>query len=163
MPEETPTAVATNPAALAEQLAACLADSLETMAFITLQPADGSSPAVPNEPVRVSIQVRGPMRGVVEIAAPMELGAQLAANIIEPGAVPPDAAAQNADALRELANVVCGCFLRASAPPGCEMELPALEPIDAEEWRSLTADRGTVVVDAEGSLVAVRTMLALAC
>lgn len=159
MPEAI--AISTDPAVLAEQLASSLADSLEAMAFITLQPADPSAAAVaPAEPVRLSILVRGPMRGVVEIAAPRALGLQLGANVLEPGATPSLEAGD--DALRELLNVVCGCFLRNAMPPGCEMELPSLRPMSPEQWIDFTSGRGAMTVDAEGSLVSVRTALVAA-
>jgi hypothetical protein len=157
-----PATLAANPAVLGEQLLACLAESLEAMAFITLMPVDAACPLpAPTDPVRVGIRVRGPASGTVEIAAPCELGAQLAANVMEPGFIPADAAAANADALRELMNVVCGSFLRSNAPIGCEMELPTLSSMNASEWEAFTGRPGTIVVDAEGSALAIRASLSL--
>jgi hypothetical protein len=166
MPEtiETPHACDVQAASHAQILVESLSDSLEAMAFISLMPLEDSvpPPAAPNDPVRLSLLVRGPFRGMVELAAPLSLGSNLAANIFEPGTVATDSPEVAADSLRELMNVVCGRFLRGISRDGCDMELPLLKPMSAEQWQSFVTGPGTAVLDAEGSPIAVRATLVAA-
>lgn len=102
-------------------LLAALAEALETMAFIAVEPAPDNAPA--DDALQVALDFSGLLDGRVSLSAPAALGALIAANLaaLEPDAVSP---AQAADALRELANITAGLLLRQLC---ADHEMPQLQ------------------------------------
>src|SRR4051794_30613834 len=86
-----------------------LAEALETMAFISIEPAFDQTACT--NPLQVLLNFSGSVSGQLSLCAPPALGMAIAANLaaVEPEAV---SAEQAADALRELANVTAGLLLR---------------------------------------------------
>jgi hypothetical protein len=146
----------------AEQLVASLAQALETMAFVSALPPDQASGGAmrPTRAVLVSISYSGPSRGRLELVACESLGRTLAGNILGVEADDPDAVARVSDALGELLNVTCGLLLaaRTSERRGrYQMAVPQVRPFVAEqEWDVFTRSPGCQVLDAEGTLLAIR-------
>lgn len=136
-------------------VAESLAHSLES-AFISIAPAEPPY-AAPDGMTLVRIAFTGPVCGALEMLAPRGLGALLLSNVIGEDSSTVSAA-QADDALKEIMNVVCGSLLRGT--PGAqqfEISLPTVAPVDDEQtWSDFVASDNAVVIDAEGSLTAVR-------
>jgi hypothetical protein len=134
-----------------------LVDSAETMAFVSLVPAELPC-GVPSEALLVSIAFTGPFAGRVELLAPEAFGALLAANMLGCEPSDPDAAGRAVDALKELMNVTCGDLLRKIGQAGgFEMGLPRVEKlVDAAGWGPYLKSNAGSAFDAEGHLVAIR-------
>ena len=141
-----------------DTLVEVMLNALETMAFVTLMPAE--QPYARGEELRrVSIDFAGPPgRGSLQVVAPAALGRLLVANLM--GISPEDeqAASGADDALRELLNVACGTLLRQwtahSAEP-VEMGIPRVEGF-ADDWDQLARCDGVHVLDADGHVIALR-------
>jgi hypothetical protein len=135
-----------------------LADSAETMAFVSLMPPDGPC-ALPLDLLRVSISFTGPLTGSLELIAPAAFGALLAANMLGCDPSDPDAVTRSTDAMKELMNITCGDLLPkiVDGPPrGFEMGLPHIEPLeDRPGWEAHLAAEPGNLFDAEGHIVAV--------
>jgi hypothetical protein len=143
-----------SPTALLESVA----EALQTMAFVMVEPA----PAAPPPPApadgnvyAVSFQA-GAAAGEVQIAAPRALGELLAVNMlaVEPGSA--EALQRADDILKELCNISAGLLLRRWDAPladSAEMSLPACRPVDAAGWADFA--RSGIVFLAEGLPVAV--------
>jgi CheY-specific phosphatase CheX len=112
--------------------------------------ADGQAP---DGSLHAAIVFSGPTRGTMELAAPMDLCAELAGNLLglEPGH--PDAAANAADALKELLNVACSHYLSAAhgSGPVFRLSVPVVTEIDAARWATLAASDTAVVLDVDGT------------
>jgi hypothetical protein len=136
-----------------------LADSLETMAFVALMPAE-----VPTEPPAelriIAIHFVHGEPAQLELAAPRAFGQMLSSNIL--GVEPDDEAARTGadDALREVVNVTCGNLLnRAKRENGAplRMGLPKVQKIEpALAWKSFTTDPSAFVLNADGHTIAIR-------
>lgn len=142
-----------DPAALLESVA----EALQTMAFVMVDPAPADlAPPADGSVYAVTFQASS-AAGEVQIAAPRALGELLAVNMlaVEPGS---EEALQRADdILKELCNISAGLLLRRWGPPladTAEMSLPACNPVDAAGW-SHFARAGAAVFLAEGFPVAV--------
>lgn len=135
-----------------------LLEAMETMAFVSLLPAEDGAPP-PSEARLVRVAFDHPRQGSIELVAPRALGHLLAANQL--GLTPDDPIAQAAgdDALCELVNVTAGAVLRrAEVSPAerFEMTVPRIEPFDAaRQWDSYIAGPGVHVLDAEGHTIAI--------
>ena len=143
-----------------EILLEALAEALETMAFISPEPAaEGMAP--PAESECLSIHWTGCGGGELQLATTRQFGELLAANILalEPGT--PEAAQRAADALKELCNITTGALLaRLSESPeeALEMGLPSVRTMaDAATWQQFVGQPRTVMVLAEGQPLAART------
>jgi chemotaxis protein CheY-P-specific phosphatase CheC len=136
-----------------------LAESTETMAFVSLMPAEQPCP-MPEDLLRVSIAFSGPFSGSLELAAPLSFGATLAANMLGCEATDPNACSRAADAMKELMNVTCGDLLARLADgklKGFELGLPTVEPLsDRADWESYVTTTPENVFDAEGHFLAIR-------
>jgi hypothetical protein len=145
------------PAEAAPIVAQSLADSAETMAFVSLVPAE--SPLVPApEALLVRIPFTGPFNGSVELLTPEAFGALLAANMLGCEPTDPDATGRAVDALKELMNVTCGDLLsKIGQAGGFEMGLPLVEKLtDTSAWQDYLAQYPGAAFDAEGHFVAIR-------
>lgn len=102
-------------------LLSALAEALEIMAFIAVEPAPDDAPA--DGALQVALDFAGAITGRVNLSAPAALGTIIAANLaaLEPDSVSP---AQAADALCELANITAGLLLRQLC---ADHEMPQLQ------------------------------------
>ena len=101
-------------------LMSALAEALETMAFVTINPEFDLTGCVTL--LRVSLAFSGVIAGQLTLCAPRALGSVIAANLtaVDVESVTPENAA---DALRELANITAGLLLRQVCSPE---EMPQL-------------------------------------
>jgi len=110
-----------------ETLLAVAERAMEDLAFLLPVPAD-SPPAVPPDAVTAAVAFEGPICGTLVLRVSPEMLPALAANMLglDPGA--PPSADQQQDALKELANVVCGNLLPAlaGAEPVFNVRAPVL-------------------------------------
>ncbi len=136
-----------------------MAESLESMAFVSLAPIDGPPPPLGSDAVAVRLAFDGPCRGELAIVAPRALGRLLVGNVAG-GAGCADAAAD--EAIGEVVNVTCGRMLREFGGGRFAMGLPWAAPVSADDgWVLLPMGPGMepaeqVVVDAEGIPVGLR-------
>ncbi len=137
-----------------------VAEALETMAFVAPMPAEPD--ALPTAPAIVArIEFSGPMRGVLELAGPQQLGNMLAANVLGIDSADAEAQAKGLDALRETVNVACGVLLGKLPTDGqrFEMNVPQIVDFDpATQWREFVSG-GSMILDADGCVLAVRVRL----
>lgn len=147
-------------------LAGAVADAIETMAFVTLEPtlAPQGDPRVADlKLVQIDFSGHG-VDGTLDLLVGAGLGASLAASIAGEDAGPGESDPRGDDALRELANVACGAVLRSLASgverPRFSLALPTLRPLAGEggapEARAVLDDPDTATFDAEGFLLAAR-------
>jgi CheY-specific phosphatase CheX len=140
-----------------DALLAALADALETMAFVSLAPADPSAAAAtpPADPLRIRIGFAGPARGSLEMIAPRALGRLVLSNAR--GDAPDDVSDPEAeDALRETMNVWAGALFRVEAGDDqFDITLPAAAPAAPADW----PPPGAQIVETECGPVAVRCVL----
>lgn len=138
-----------------------LAESAETMAFLSLLPAEQPF-AMPDQMLCVRIGFAGPTPGTLELAAPESFGALLAANMLGCDPSDADASARAVDAIKELINVTCGAMLSrltGGQGHGYEMSLPAVEPLEnRSDWEELLNHDPGCAFDAEGHFLAVRVI-----
>jgi hypothetical protein len=109
--------------ALSRKLVEVTADTLERLAFMFAFPAE-SAPAMDGERLEtVRVEFNGPFCGGLELSLPAATLAELAVNMLgaEDGESLPTE--QQHDALKELANVVCGNLLPVLAGDGAEFQL----------------------------------------
>lgn len=133
-----------------------IAEALQTMAFVMVEPAEGALPA-PADARVYAVAFRGPgAAGEVQIAAPRGLGELLAVNMLalEPGST--EAAERAEDVLKELCNISAGLLLRRRGPAvadSVEMSLPASRDLPPALWADFVV--GAVVFLADGFPVAI--------
>jgi len=104
-----------------------------------------------------SMEFSGPVCGTVGIEAPVEVCAELAANILgvemDESLSPEDAG----DALQELLNVICGQSLTAlyGDEPVFDLSIPRLEEVGCVDWEMEMAVTDTIglLVDEEPVLI----------
>lgn len=137
-----------------------LSNALEQIAFICMTPLDPSNPlAMPNDPVRVSLEFRGYPEGRLELCASRSFGLTLCSNAMGDMPEPSEAVARGDDALKELVNITCGTSLRSlivEGEPSPDMRIPEITPITAEEWAEVGTSPLSTVLDAEGQPIIVR-------
>jgi len=135
-----------------------LVEALETMAFISLMPP-ADDPKMPADAVKVTMPFSGPSKGRLELLASETLGRNIADTIFAGEDEPGDPIQQAHDSLRELMNVISGLILsKQPLEPGqsYDMSLPEETEISPENWQEMISDKSTVVLDADGQLVALR-------
>lgn len=122
---------------------------LESLAFLFPRPvAPGELPPAPAEALRADINFTGEKHGSFSLAAPMEMCAEAAGNMMGGEGGDPE---QAADALREMLNVFCGQYLTASAGPGpvFDLSVPRTTPMDQAEWLSFQNDPKTICFEVD--------------
>jgi hypothetical protein len=139
-------------------LAKVLCDALETMAFISPLPLEGPCPPQADL-LLVTIRFTGRRGGRLTLAAPRAFAQMLSSNILAASVDDPTVADGAGDALKELANVVCGSVIHET--PGIErnsieMGLPACRTLADTEWTDFLAHPGTSSFDADGCVIAAR-------
>ncbi len=135
-----------------------LVEALETMAFISLMPP-ADAPQMPTDAVKLRMPFSGPTTGQLELLASEALGRTIAETIFAGEDEPGDPVQQAHDSLRELMNVISGLILsKQTLEPGqsYDMSLPEEQPVTPDEWQAIVNDQSTVVLDADGQLVALR-------
>lgn len=139
-----------------DMLTDALSQTLETMAFLTIIPVDEDM-VTPEETILAEISFTGPKSGTIQILAGTGLGKTLAENI----AGVSDMTTQGAcDALKELANVICGLFLPmvvSSTADMFDITIPKAKVCeDPQQWAKFTADQDSRVLNIEGCATAVK-------
>jgi hypothetical protein len=133
-----------------------LSEALETMAFQTILPIEEDLLA-PEEAILAEMNFNGPKSGTVQILAGLDFAKILAENI---GALD-EVKNENAfDALKELANVVCGLVIPVVASSQADVfdvTVPAIKSGDeTPKWDQFVDDQASCVSNIEGFLVAAR-------
>jgi hypothetical protein len=98
-----------------DKLLEAIAEALQTMAFVTIEPLTEPVPA--GERLCIIQTFSGPVRGQFQLDAPRALGALIAANLLASEPDAPEAQAKAEDALREVTNVTAGLMLRSLCGP----------------------------------------------
>lgn len=116
-------------AAADDALASAVAQSLETMAFICVEPRPGVEPPLDGG-CRVDVEFfSGAVDGKLQLFTTLALGEAIAATLSEDGRLNDEG---GADSLKEMANVVCGLALK---------NLPGVVPVDGLTLRPPTLTR----------------------
>lgn len=111
--------------ALSRKLAEVTADTLGKLAFIFAFPTE-TVPAMDGQGLEtVRVDFNGPCCGVMELGLPASTLNEIAVNMLGAGDGEPLTVEQQNDALKELANVVCGNLLPALAGDAAEFSLHA--------------------------------------
>ena len=102
---------------LDQVLSATAEETFETLAFMCTIPEEESPPASVAAVARVAVEFDGPFAGQLVVGVSASMLPAVAANMLglEPGAAPTNK--QRQDALKELANVICGNLLPRIAGP----------------------------------------------
>jgi hypothetical protein len=130
----------------------CLAEALESTAFVSLMPVEGEVSA-PSSTLVATIPLGA--AGRIHLAAPAALGALIATNILslEPGA--PEAMLRARDAMKEILNMTAGAY-SSTLDPIPEMGLPEISTLDdAPSWESWVGRMSAEVVLADEHVVAI--------
>jgi CheY-specific phosphatase CheX len=138
---------------------------LERFAFILAEAdADGAPGAEwgkrGGEYLHVSITFSGLSEGVVNLMAPDGLCRQLAANVLG-GELDEVTGEQAEDALKELANVVCGELIERlfGTDSVFHLTVPTLLRADEGKWRELMADPAALRLVVEDSVLLANLLL----
>jgi chemotaxis protein CheY-P-specific phosphatase CheC len=145
------------PETLNELAVDSLADSFETMAFLSPMPAEEPYEP-PTDAVLLSVRFAGNSGGVVEMVAPRELGRAAASNML---GVDSPTETQNDDAMKELLNIFSGLMLRrwsSSSRQTVNLSLPQIHAFDVATWPEFVSTPGAKVMDVEGNIVALRVV-----
>ncbi|HAL45039.1 MAG TPA: hypothetical protein DCP47_03855 [Phycisphaerales bacterium] len=133
-----------------------LTKALETMAFMTVMPIDDQM-IIPQQTFMAEIGFSGMRNGTVQILAGKDFCKMLAENI---GAIDSPDDKSSLDALKELSNVTCGLFLPmivSSTADVFDVTVPKSSSCDdSSQWKEITSDKNTCVVNVEGHAVAIR-------
>jgi chemotaxis protein CheY-P-specific phosphatase CheC len=143
-----------------EAIAECLAEALETSAFISVEPPPDEFGS-PEDAEVMTLRFQGSMSGAVQIAAPQRFAAALAASILAMDPESAEAAAAGQDAIKELCNVATGVLLNRLFEPEetlPEMALPSAAGISAAAWNEFVKHPSATVMFAEGHPLAVRVI-----
>jgi two-component system chemotaxis response regulator CheY len=130
---------------LAKQMRDLAADSLEKMCFLV--PAEEERDPVPGGGAMM-VRYEGPHSGALVLSADAELYGSLAAAML---GSPETTEAQRADALGEMANVICGSLVQALGGVRGDFRLAAPEPYLEEPGQGLRAVEARLSFE-EGSL-----------
>lgn len=132
-------------------------EALSVMAFMSPYPPENDAPP-PAPAILTAIQFSGSTSGTLELLTSQAFGVLLATNLL---GEEPDASVQAvsaADALRELANVLCGSVLRASGVTkagSVHMTVPEQSEFDLDHWADFVGE-GTILAEVDGFKIALR-------
>ncbi|HEX2973463.1 MAG TPA: chemotaxis protein CheX [Tepidisphaeraceae bacterium] len=146
------------PEIVLDSVAEKLGEALEQMAFISVFPL-AEAPQTPPDPILVTVEFDGPVRGHLDLLTGKALGTAMAANMLASSPEDPIVDQQAHDALRELLNVTCGGLLSdwiAQMGGTFQMQIPTTRSITPLEWQQVFADGDFSVFDADGQIAAVR-------
>ncbi|MGE5258452.1 MAG: chemotaxis protein CheX [Hyphomicrobiales bacterium] len=119
-------------AALSARLSVVTMATLERLAFLFASPADEAPEAEEAELETVRVDFTGAFTGGLELSMSARVVAELAANMLGAGEGAALSADEQRDALKELANVVCGNLLPAIAHQADGFNIRARDPADAD-------------------------------
>jgi chemotaxis protein CheY-P-specific phosphatase CheC len=125
---------------------------LEKMAFMFGDPvAADDLPASSGKYHRTFMMFRGAMSGSMAMAVPVEMCAEVAANVLGVELDSELAEEQSCDALKELLNVACGNILTAIAgdEPVFDLQPPDIETIESAAWHAMLNDPNTLVFNVD--------------
>ncbi len=136
-----------------------LAQSLETMAFLTTMPLEEDMPA-PKKAIWAEISFTGPKNGTIQILAGLDFCRILAENICALIEVSDETCY---DALKELSNVTCGLLLpilASSQADVFDVTVPAVKTgDDSPGWDEFVEQPNSYILNIEGFLVATRLIM----
>jgi len=123
-------------AAISARLAEVTMETLERLAFLFASPAPETEAAAGSPLETVRVDFTGHFTGGMELALSASVLAELAGNMLGAGEGTTLSTDEQRDALRELANVVCGNMLPAIAGGEHEFNIhtPYLASADGPEW-----------------------------
>ena len=118
------------------------AETMEGLALLSLVPAEESPPTGAGDWPAARVRFSGFGRGTLVVSAPRSMLDPLAANMLGLDDASAASAEQRDDALKELANVVCGNLLPAlaGATPVFHIEAPVLGGPTREDTGAPAAD-----------------------
>lgn len=117
------------------------AETIEELALMFLVPQEDASVSPADSRKTVRVAFTGPFRGELVVTAPESLLSQLAANMLGLAESEEVRPGYGEDALKELANVVCGNLLPAIAGPGPVFRVGA--PCMPDDDASLDTEEST--------------------
>jgi len=136
-----------------------LEQTLETMAFLTIEPPEEDMSA-PEKPVLAEISFNGPKSGTIQIIAGLDFCKILAENI---GALTEVNDETCYDALKELSNVTSGVLLPLLANSKAEVfdiTIPTIKNgDDSPKWNEFIEQPDISILNVEGKLVAARLIM----
>lgn len=146
-----------------EAMIATFQESLDTMAFVPLDPAEPDAlPA--GKALLVTMDFKGPVTGQVALVVPEHFAHTLAANFLGTEPDDPEADMKAADSIKELVNVTVGAMmprLATSKEDTFDLSIPQSRAFDLEsEWHRFTTQPNTTVFAAEGDTIAIQLRLA---
>jgi len=128
-------------AAVSARLSAVTMATLERLAFLFAAPMEEAPAADESGLETVRVDFTGAFTGGLELSLSVPVLAELAANMLgaDEGAAP--SADERRDALKELANVICGNLLPAISSQAKEFNIRARDPAaaDVPRWGHLLA------------------------
>ena len=127
-------------------------DVLERFAFVFLDdPGDSEGSVNYNSYVHVTITFRGSVSGAICLAAPAELCSTLAMNIMGVEASELTADSPN-DAMKEIANIICGEFVVAiyGNKEVFDLTVPVATDICHGKWQEMVADKEAFLLNVDG-------------
>ena len=145
MPELTP-----------DQLLESLAEALQTMAFVSIEPPPEQDVA-PTDADLYRLPFSGKISGEFQMVAPRRLGQSLAANMLALDPAGEEAIQRAQDAIKELCNITAGLLLRQLCDPyadDLQMGLPQAGQLSPADWPQFVGS--AVLVQAEGLPVALK-------
>jgi chemotaxis protein CheY-P-specific phosphatase CheC len=120
---------------------------LEKMAFMFGDPAEADDlPPSSGNYHRTFMTFKGAMSGSLAMAVPVEMCAEVAANVLGVELDSELAEEQSCDALKELLNVTCGNILTAIAgdEPLFDLQPPDIEAIENTAWQAMLKNPNTL-------------------
>jgi CheY-specific phosphatase CheX len=138
------------------------AEVCQKQAFLFAEECDPAEALTAAGPfLQATISFAGPRRGVLGIAATRSLTLELAANLLDLDPESEETAPAAADALGELANVVCGQFLTSAygSTAVFRLSIPAIGDLDDEAWAGLANSDESLCLSFEESHAVVHLSL----
>jgi hypothetical protein len=138
-------------------LVEALASALETMAFVTLEPPEGSIEP-PDEPILLRARYGGSRCGKVELLTSLMLGRRLVDNTLSCDNSDTLILPAPQDPLIELLNITCGMLLKQQAKGvRFAMHVPEILPFNlSKQWKPFISDGACDVLLADGIVLAIR-------
>ena len=130
---------------------------LEKYAFVFADPVEADESQEPANVLLANVAFAGAAQGELQVALPMELAAEIAANVLgsEPSEITPSLLS---DAVGELANVLCGNLLKALTTPDkiFDLQPPRVSAANSADWAALAASKQTLALDCDDRIALVQ-------